>query len=392
MSRILENNEKFMNILITGLLRTPHLFKKSLSDFSKLKNEKIVKRIIFVTWKDHIPQWDPWRMILKKHEVELIELIPPIGFHGGYWYQTICLDVGLEASLNSDFTLKTRTDVYINVDFIRKLFYDDEYLKISDIKNDIFKRRIWVPWFEISSPFYIADECFYGKNIDLKKLLNYDVSYDFKYPSNFPIGLTHIRRFIHPFLEKYPDLKIYQETYGNNFHVAKNGLELMYEYELLDKSYLRTMAIYYFILKNYFRINSSLYKEQIIFRKHSTPNKLINPLKFSKNFSLANSILSSSIHIISYNEDWLNNLTEKKIESNSDRRLLAFYKEYDLVAQNKKNKSVLSFKKLKELMNKKAIFERNKTERKIYLNIYLYLRREVANLYHIFFPKKNSTN
>ena len=57
----------------------------------------------------------------------------------------------------------------ITVLMVEKLLKEnrDMPMKVSEIKKNlpkgnIFKCKVWVPWFEIGKPFFMADECFFG--------------------------------------------------------------------------------------------------------------------------------------------------------------------------------------------------------------------------------------
>ena len=96
---------------------------------------------------------------------------------------------------DSEFVLKTRTDVHIDPEFIRN------NLPLSG------RNRVWIPWYQRLRPFYMADECFYGTKERIRALVNYDTWYD----NNKMWGITHMRRFAHPHINN-PIVSKYMRT------------------------------------------------------------------------------------------------------------------------------------------------------------------------------------
>ena len=197
------------HVIFTGLVRNLDLFIKSLEDFSKLRSENMIGDIIFSTWVGEIDKYDGLRNTLEKYDCHLVESEPPAKSIGFIWHQMKSLYLGLEQVEDNLYCLKTRPDLYIKPEFIRKLIgnTDDLNINLPNEQEPIFEKKIWIPYFEITKPFYMSDECFWGKAVDLKKLVNFDASYDVLYDIN--CGIAHIRRFMHPFVERTPMLREY---------------------------------------------------------------------------------------------------------------------------------------------------------------------------------------
>ncbi|MFC1892236.1 hypothetical protein ACFLZT_07580, partial [Thermodesulfobacteriota bacterium] len=192
-------------IIITGQIRSPELFLDCLSTLKTLKDEDLLYRIIYVLWTGELDAYPEIRKQLELIDVEIIEtesaLVSGIS---NIWHQMKALDVAIHEIPKGYYVLKTRPDVNISLNLMRRLFngYFDLSLPNNRDMPKIFKARIWVPWFEISKPFYIADECFFGLREDVVKLYNYDARFDVIY--SIDSALSHIRRFIHPFLDSFP--------------------------------------------------------------------------------------------------------------------------------------------------------------------------------------------
>lgn len=330
---------KKVNILFCGLIRAHDLFKKSISDMTQLRDNGLIENIYLSTWIGEIDKAPEIKELLKKSKVKIIESEEPeVGGEGNIWKQMKALDEGLKKIDKNSFILKTRSDVYINPDFLRKIFSQQGLFKITkNLPNgNVFKAKIWVPWYEITRPFYMADECFFGLKEDIRLLVNYEN----KYFSDYVLGPggPHIMRFIHPFLEKYPVLYDSLTKYSDESELKrvirkfsrkvfsldkfkflkrlneKNRFNLLSK-RLSDESYIKYLAASYTILNSHFYISSGSFPEQVIFREHSKPKVKLNSLNWESNFSHEMARFEYGGQIYDYNEDLLNNLCDKKIEA-----------------------------------------------------------------------------
>ncbi|HLD97885.1 MAG TPA: hypothetical protein VI815_01010 [Candidatus Nanoarchaeia archaeon] len=327
-----------IDILFCGLIRTVDLFKKSLQDLSELKKQGLVNNIYFSTWKGE-PQKNPEiHQLMKDMNVIIMESEEPaVGGEGNIWKQMKALDVGLGNIKGNNFILKTRSDVYIHPDFLKKIITSKDLFEITeDLPNgNIFKAKVWVPWFEITRPFYMADECFYGLKNDLKLLVNYEKKYFEEY--TLGPGGPHIMRFINPFLEKYPILYNSLEKYSDETSIKK-GLRKFsrkifsldrfkflrklndrnrfhkLRFRLNEKDYLNYLAASYFIVNSHFYVNSDELLEQVIFREHSKPKVKLNPTNLESNFSHKMARFEYGGQIYSYNQELVKNICNGNIE------------------------------------------------------------------------------
>ena len=158
----------------------------------------------------------------------------------------------------------------------------------------------------------MSDECFFGKVIDLKKLVNFDASYDIIY--NIDCGITHIRRFINPFVKKITFLEQYMKYAAYSGHFTPLRFTIL-KFNLNSNFYLSCLTVYYYILNKYFRIEGDHSSDQFTFYRGAfNPQVKINDNEFSSNFKIEKSWNPKGGHIYSYNENWLNNLFNKKIK------------------------------------------------------------------------------
>lgn len=288
-----------IDVLFTGLIREYETFKRSLDTLSDLRKMGFVNKIILATRIGETEKHPEMHASFKQANVKIVEAEDPeinenSPYYGGrdfIWRQMRSFEVGLKSVENGRFVLKTRSDVYVNPKFIEKLAREKEsLLKIK--KNlpmgNIFKFKVWVPWFELTKPFFMADECFFGLKEDLEKLYNYDKDYFEKY--DLGTDVHHVMRYIHPFLDKYNIFykalnKYNKDRSFKNFvkrnsgkwyeYLKKfNSLKIMSERSrfnvlnkrLEDNQYIDLLSAYYFVLYSHFYIDLVSFSDQIEFR------------------------------------------------------------------------------------------------------------------------------
>lgn len=343
-----ESTEK-VDIIITGLVRAVERFKQSITDYVKLRKEGYVDQIIFSTWDYEVEKNPEVMKFLKKNRVDVIPNKEPSDRgRGNIWCQMKSLDVALSRIKPDRFVLKSRSDYRINPDFLRKLFKEKErLLEITSPlpKGNIFKYKVWVPYFEIKTPFHMGEECFFGHHHDLKLLVNYDDSYDKKYKVGGAI--SHIRRLIHPFRDHYDILKTYLESYSNNsklknlaikfskkvfdFRGSKVSRKLSAQNKIAnlrrklnDNKFIEILAAYYSILNSHFYIDGNSFKNQIIGSVWSVPGPELDEKNFANNL-----LTNEKFHqaqpgqIYSYDNKILESICNKKLEKdNISERLM----------------------------------------------------------------------
>ena len=224
---------------------------------------------------------------------------------GNLWVQIEQLEaaVNLLEIERDSFILKTRADVIIPKNLIKKIFRTISGEKVDCTKTGLLY-KIWNPWFDLTKPFYMADECFAANIMDLKKFINYRT---LEYPRFFQ-GITHVRRNIEPFLSAYPPLRDYIENKGDCLYKLVGEKRKKTAISLLHGDhYTLYLAIYYYILHKYFFIYSP--RGSIRFRPWNDSNNEIQPsLSVEENIEQVPLLMNT--FILGYNHDFLKRINE----------------------------------------------------------------------------------
>ena len=333
----MKRNTSKANVLFCGLMRKPEMFKKSIQDLSLMRKDGLINQIIFSTWTGELEKSPEIESFLKENKVKIIKTEEPKDRgYGNIWCQMKALEVGLSEIEENEFVLKTRSDVYIHPDFLKKIFSSSQLFKITKNlpKGNIFQNKVWVHWFELTRPFYMADECFYGTRYDLKKLINYNTRYDIEF--NIGPGISHIRRFIHPFLNDYPILTSSLGKYSQGSNIKTLALKFSKKYfdlrkipffrkfnekkrfnllkrRLEDEEFLDCLASYYSILYSHFYIDGDSFPNQVTFSEFSFPATELDLENIENNFTKEKARLSYGGQIHVYNLKLINNLFDSKV-------------------------------------------------------------------------------
>ncbi len=357
-----KSTKKPADILFTGLIRTPEMFKQTVADLEDLRKEGLVNQILLSTWFGEVEKYPDIQEFLNKHNVKVIrsEEPKPRGTlrSSTIWCQMKALEAGLSHVEKDKFVLKTRTDVYMNPEFLRKLFKEKEnLLKITKSlpKGNIFRYKIWIFYYEIKTPFHMGEECFFGQRDDLKNLINYEESYDKDYQIGG--GISHIRRYVHPFLKVYPIFETYLKYYArdeffksliekekfffksqlyakyfpHNFGLRgflrkfktlkflnKNNKFKTLSKRLEKEEFLDILAAYYSILYSHFYIDNVSFKDQVQFYGKKSANVDVDSIDLDKNFSKEKIFASQAGgQIFAYDMSFLENVCNKTLKKSS---------------------------------------------------------------------------
>ncbi len=267
-------------ILINGLIRNEEIFYKQFEIYKKLINENIIHEIVLCIdneiLKDgnNIPVGNKleneMRNFLQENNVTLYEInnlsideikkIDPIiekrprnklrkntltGL--SLWRPMYSLKKGLELLENDSFVLKTRPDMLISYNLIKKIFTD---YKIKLEENDFLEYKIWSSGFNEKELLYIMDFTFAGKREDLLKTCHMNGEF-LTWGVKSPVGVNNFNTlwWIDIFYKKYPIIKSYYEKYVNEKSEIKEYDEILYK---------ESMDIYYNLLNDYFIIDSGI--------------------------------------------------------------------------------------------------------------------------------------
>jgi len=326
-------------IIIQGENKNPPYFAEASQIYKELLKEGIVEKVIYSTGKEDSRchcnggarscDWsgDCAEMDLLKDFSIIATPMDNIDFflkdgsrdafnslkgHGNCWVQVQQLEHALNSLPDEEdvFVLKTRPDVIISIELIKKIFETISTQPINCPQTGL-RNRLWYPWFDLTKPFYIADECFAGHLSDLKKFINYRT----REYSHYFLGITHVRRSIEPFLEPYPLLQDYLKNEGDclrsltslGINRQRNALEL-----LKTDLYLNYLAHYYFILHKYFFISSP--SGHVKFRPWSDcPRKILPTATIEENVKMGTWFMAA--FIMGYNDEFLNNMVGGRIKS-----------------------------------------------------------------------------
>lgn len=265
-------------ILINGLIRDKNTFLNSLDIYLELRNLNIIDEIVLSIDKEVIKDGDNIPLgnsldenirnilILKNIKIieienlsiEQIELIDPLirsrprnklrkntitGL--SFWRPMYCIKKTLEQLEENSYILKTRPDVLISINLLKKIFID---YKVKLDNDPLLEYKIWSTGFNEKELLYIMDFSYAGKREDLLKTTHMNGEF-IKWGKNSPTGVNNFNTlwWIDIFYKKYPLIKNYYETYVRN-EIKTHDEEL----------YKECMKFYYEIIDKYFIIDSGL--------------------------------------------------------------------------------------------------------------------------------------
>ena len=267
-------------ILINGLIRDKQIFYKQFEIYKNLINENIIHEIVLCIDKEilkdgnNIPVGNilenEVRFFLQKNNVKIIEInnlsideikkIDPIiekrprnklrknTLSGlSLWRPMYSLKKGLELLDNDSFVLKTRPDMLISYNLIKKIFTD---YKVKLEENDFLEYKIWSSGFNEKELLYIMDFTFAGKKEDLLKTCHMNGEF-LTWGVKSPTGVNNFNTlwWIDIFYKKFPIIKSYYQTYVNEKTEIKEYNETLYK---------ESMDLYYNLLNDYFIIDSGI--------------------------------------------------------------------------------------------------------------------------------------
>ncbi|MEM7228995.1 MAG: hypothetical protein AAF432_09290 [Planctomycetota bacterium] len=302
--------------LFTGLPRELDRWADSLRDCASFSADGLLDDVLLVTWSGALDESPDAQALVERHGVIVTEIrdVDDPG-DGNLWRQMRCMQVGLDLMEPDDVVVKTRTDLYIDADLLRHRI---EAASASDVTSPVqgvraFTQRIWVPWFEITKPFYLADECMVGLARDLQAITHEDHRYDDE--SIDPgVGRAHIRRFIHPFRDIDPRVDAVL-TFGSDDRLVKDDRFEVLADRLQDEMYLDVLGLYYAIVQTHFRIGAEPATDRIDFREWSDAKTSIDPGEFDANFAPSCSWRPDYGHVYCYDERWLDRLYAGEVTS-----------------------------------------------------------------------------
>tara|TARA_Y100000996_G_scaffold68612_1_gene46248 strand:+ start:421 stop:1443 length:1023 start_codon:yes stop_codon:yes gene_type:complete len=288
------------NVILIGKILDEIHFKKIISGIVSLKKEKKINQIILSIWKNQKLS-NKIIFFLKKNNVDIIRNKDK-KFEYSLKYQTYLLKNGLKKIKDKRILIiKLRTDINFKFGQIFKL---SKLNFKTQNKKKILSRKIWVPYFEITKPFYIADEIIVTNYINFKKITSFKKYYGDIF---FDTGQTHINWYLGLFIKKFNILDTYVKHFGKSYHFKSTRFFHLTKL-INNQEYLKILIQYYKILDKYFIIGSNLKKNFSLNRKtigFFNQNFIINFKDKTINdiFSINNSHVKYSGHIFSRNNN-----------------------------------------------------------------------------------------
>ena len=286
------------------------VFKRSLDEVYALKDQGLIEGIVLSTWKGELLKYSGLLQTLS--DVCIIESVEPPSSKGNILAQQLSLKAAIDCLPSNVWVFKTRCDVVISRQFLSKVITSQDEYKISgEIEIPVLTNKIWIPWYEKTKPFYLADECFFGNARDIKKTINLNDGFDERYCMDH--GLTHIRRFANPFISRYPIIHKIMNWFGYSGHDTANRYILL-KAALSLNHYRVSLFFYYTILRAYFHVESEdtkvlLYRSSDVYSKHSIKKECSNGTiseSFNERYSW-----NTLGHLYGYDNNWVKNALEE---------------------------------------------------------------------------------
>lgn len=258
--------------LVTGYTRVEFLNRISFAYLKKLREQRIIDRIVYVTWDS--PRLDGLLApIADMPEIELIR-IPEPKIDGAPLAKSVIYQIrNFEAALpfigdDDTLVLKTRPDfIFINEEFIKpKLLDFDRLCARSSVPKRLkietpppaFKRKIWIPWASTTEPLFYNDAVYLGLKCDIAKLADPGAErfLDNLWDSRFA-RMNHICRALNIFYPDYPILHRFAEN-GVRF-----GSELSYRTRFASLCgrhpfFWRLLVLHAWLLETHFHVDGGM--------------------------------------------------------------------------------------------------------------------------------------
>ncbi|MDB2389801.1 hypothetical protein N9X12_01060 [Alphaproteobacteria bacterium] len=356
-------------VFASGLIRTPYRFMHSVIDFYRNKR---VSKIVLSVWIGEIDKYQGLREFLTEHKVVIIETEEPNEVTTGFInHQMVSLEKSLGLFNDNDLIFKTRCDLYIDPEFFDKLIKNADIWSHIQYKDySIFKNKIWVMYYELTKPFYLGDECFCGKKRDVNLLINYN-NYDETIVGS---GITHIRRYIDPFIEKFPILKMYiYKSHKLSFISDGNRFELLNQIIKTD-IFIIFQYLFMQILRSNFYVE---HPDRDITTNYYYKDIKINNKKYLSNFSKDFQNCERGGQIFVFNLEMIDNLFLYKICKNEVPQLMwdliKIKKPYSYLETLYKKSDIHDF----ENVAVKPFIQNYSLRKKIYQNSYKSIVNEI---------------
>lgn len=279
--------------LVNGYTRIDFLNRISFSYLKKLREQRIIDRIVYVTWDS--PRLDEFlEPIAEMPEVEMIR-VPEPEITGAPLAKSVIYQIrNFEASLpylgdDDTLVLKTRPDfIFINEEFIKSkiLNFDTlcarstvaKRLKIKTLPP-VFKRKIWIPWASTTEPMFYNDAVYLGLKCDIAKLAdrNAERFLDKLWDSRFA-RMNHMCRALNIFYPDYPILHRFVDN-GICFGSAPTYRDRFTTLCARNPFFLRLLVLHAWLLETHFHVDGGMTADMAFCANHTNAYRQLTSIK-----------------------------------------------------------------------------------------------------------------
>lgn len=278
--------------VVTGFTRNRFLLEASFAPIVVLKLQGVIDRIHYVTWdKAELDACVAPAAALP--EVDIVRVPEPhvtgADHQKGFLYQSRNLAAALALVPEPEaLVVKLRPDFLFDPAFLASKLLASDFLLAPVPRRtpagvlmppSPFKNKIWVAWADANQPFFMEDAAFIGCRSDLGKLVSEEAEKlvgtcgDADSP-----WITHVLRFIVPFLPEYPIFNRYLENF--HFYVKDEKYRFdMLNATLLDPFFLHLLAAAAWILASSFHVDCGHARQLRFYPRQFTGDIANKPLE-----------------------------------------------------------------------------------------------------------------
>lgn len=211
-----------IDVIVTGFTPSPALMGRSLAPLRDLRQEGLVRSIHYVTWDS--ADIDPYIMSLADMPEVILTRVPPPRTEGTRAQRNLVYQIeNLAAALqllpqDNALVLKWRPDFVARHAFLRdKITVFENWSVVPDnvcfdvaMPPHLFQNKVWIPWADSNSPFFLEDAVFFGMRRDIERLVTPLTPGDMAILDDAACRwYAHVLRYGKIFASRYPLLENY---------------------------------------------------------------------------------------------------------------------------------------------------------------------------------------
>ncbi|MFD1455917.1 hypothetical protein ACFQ44_09595 [Levilactobacillus lanxiensis] len=252
---------------ICGTIRNEVDFSLMLDYLLRCRAEGEIQGIVFSTWQRELDNFPKFKEQLQRNGIQIVlstpveDLVKDMKSESvNYWRQTVQLQAALNVIPDDAVVIKTRTDRAIPVTrkLVAMLAEDDPLPDVSIVQKKLgllafpqeFTHQIAIFHARTGRAFQFTDFAFMGYSVDLRKLLNFDVS-ELYYSRGM---VANMQFFVYPFIRDYPIIKDYYRRINFRFLINDNAAYIKAGGTDFPQFLERFNAVYFGILASHFRV------------------------------------------------------------------------------------------------------------------------------------------